>query len=53
MKNTNKLALNQETLCNLTNDDLSAKGMAKTIVSPCSGVKSVCFPVCTPVAGVN
>ena len=52
-KNLNKLSLNQETLRNLTNNDLTGKGLIRTIVSPCSGVRSVCFPVCTPVVGVN
>lgn len=53
MKNPPRLALNQETLRNLTNDDQSARGLAKTLASPCTGVKSVCFPVCTPAAGIH
>jgi len=40
-----KLALNQETLRDLNRTEVSPHS-----VQPCSGVKSVCFPVCTPVA---
>jgi hypothetical protein len=39
----NKLALNQETLRNLN----PIKSLLHTVL-PCTGVKSVCAPVCTP-----
>jgi hypothetical protein len=39
----NKLALNQETVRNLSR----VESLLLT-VKPCSGVKSVCAPVCTP-----
>ena len=48
-KKLNKLVLNQETLKNLTESE-STKEFRPTNNS-C--VKSVCFPVCTPAAGMN
>jgi len=48
-KKLNKLVLNQETLKNL-NDSESTKKFRPT---DNSCVKSVCFPVCTPAAGIN
>lgn len=48
-KKLNKLVLNQETLKNLTESE-PTKNFRPTNNS-C--VKSVCFPVCTPAAGMN
>jgi hypothetical protein len=40
-----KLTLHQETLRDLNQIEFNPHS-----IQPCSGVKSVCFPVCTPVA---
>jgi len=45
----NKLSLSQETLRNLTGVEVT-KNAKPTVVS-C--VRSVCFPICTPAAGVQ
>lgn len=46
-----KLALHQETLRNLTNEEPSRKGFFVTAATPCSGARTMCFPICT--RGVN
>ncbi|MBZ5524817.1 MAG: hypothetical protein LAP21_21475 [Acidobacteriia bacterium] len=47
--NLNKLMLHQETLRNLTGVEVNKN--AKPTANSC--VKSVCFPICTPAAGIQ